>query len=230
MIAFSHSSSARSRSGTTRISSEVSRMRAECVLNLARHVHEHELRAALIRRLLDLREAVRGRRVDPGHQPKIEQQETTIRLPRQQRLDVLIQPVGRAEEQIALQAHALQFLAVLCQDRELLRPAIERRVVFGAVEAEFDGVDPACAERERGAADHHADQEPGNKPPHDDDQRRSRAATGIRSAQAGAPKPPASDRAGRRRGRTAARPARISAHSRESPDRARGLRPKSPRP
>ena len=43
------------------------------------------------------------------------------------RLDVLVKPVGRAEEQIALQRHALNLVAVFGQQRQFARPAIERR-------------------------------------------------------------------------------------------------------
>ncbi len=43
----------------------------------------------------------------------------------EQRLDVLIQPVGRAEEQIALQGHSLYLPAVFGQKSLLLRSAIK---------------------------------------------------------------------------------------------------------
>ncbi len=85
-------------------------------------------------------------------------------------LDVLIQPVGRAEEQIALQRHALDLTAVFGQERQLLRAAIERRAVFRAVEGELDRIYAARAQRKGGAADHHADQDAGDESPIDDQQ------------------------------------------------------------
>ena len=81
-------------------------------------IDQHDPRAVRGGDLLDLREAVRGRRIDPGHQPEIEHQEAAFRLPRQQRLDVLIEPIGRAEKQIALQGHALDLAAVFGQERQ----------------------------------------------------------------------------------------------------------------
>jgi hypothetical protein len=89
---------------------------------------------------------------------------------RQQRLDVLVKPVGRAEEQIALQVQALDFPAMRCQHRLIVARAVQRTAVFRTVKAVFDGVDARGAQREGGAADHDADQDAGDKPPlHDDD-------------------------------------------------------------
>ena len=81
----------------------------------------------------------------------------------EERLHLLVEPVGRAEEDIALQAHALDLVAVRREDGELFGPAVERGAIFGAVEAEFDGVDPAGADGEGGAADDHADQDAGDE-------------------------------------------------------------------
>src|ERR1700688_1467928 len=63
--------------------------------------------------LLDLRKALRCRRIDAGDALKVEDQETTFSLLRKQRLDVLVKPVGRTEEQIALQRDTLNLSAVI---------------------------------------------------------------------------------------------------------------------
>ena len=136
-----------------------------------RQIHQHETRAKLLGRLLDLGEAVHGGGIDAGDELKIEQQEAAVGAVPEQGLDLLIEPVGRAEEQIALQAHALDLVAVRREDFQLLRCAIERGAVLGAVEAELDGIHPARADGEGGAADDHADQHAGDEAPLDDQQR-----------------------------------------------------------
>src|ERR1700677_5058953 len=92
-------------------------------------------------------------------------------MPREQRFDVLIEPIGRSEEQIALQRHTLNLKAVIGQKRLLLRSTIKRRAVFRAVEAELDRVHAAYAERKGRASDHNARQDAGNKTPIDDEER-----------------------------------------------------------
>jgi hypothetical protein len=134
-------------------------------------IDEHETGAELIGRLLDLGEAVHGGGVDPGDQSEIEQQEVAVRVGCEQGLDLLIEPVGRAEEQIALQAHTLDLVAVAREDGELVRSAIQRRAILGAVEAELDGIHAARAYRKRRTADDQADQHACDKSPFDDDQR-----------------------------------------------------------
>ena len=84
---------------------------------------------------------------------------------------MLIEPIGRAEEQIALQRHALNLPAVIGQERQFVRATIERRAVFRAVEIEFDGVDAARAQRKGGATDHDPDQHAGDKARIDDQDR-----------------------------------------------------------
>ena len=83
---------------------------------------------------------------------------------------MLVEPVGRAEEQVALQAQALDLAAMRRQQRQIVARAIQRAAIFRAVEAELDGIDPRRAEREGRAADHDADQDAGDEAPlHDDD-------------------------------------------------------------
>ena len=78
-------------------------------------IGQHDAHAVRGGDLLDLRETMGGRRIDPGDEPEIENQKPAVRLPHQQCLDVLIEPIGRAEEQIALQGHALDLAAVFGQ-------------------------------------------------------------------------------------------------------------------
>ena len=59
-------------------------------------------------------------------------------MPRQQRLDVLIEPVGGTEEQIALQVEALDLAAMRGKHRLVVARAVERTAILRAVEAEFD--------------------------------------------------------------------------------------------
>ena len=118
---------------------------AKGAFQFRRQIDEHDPRSARGRCLLDLRKTVRRRRIDAGDETEIENQKPAVRLRRQQRLDVLIEPIGRTEEQIALQRHALNLPAVSGQQRQLVRPAIERGAVFRSVEIEFDRVNAACA-------------------------------------------------------------------------------------
>ncbi len=62
-------------------------------------------------------------------------------------------------------------MAVIEEGPELLVAAIQRRVILRPIEAEFDCRNPACTERERGAADYNSNQESGDKSPHHNDQR-----------------------------------------------------------
>ena len=146
-----------------------SRLR-NAVRELRRQIDQHETCAELVGGALDLGEAMHGGGIDAGNQAKVEHEEAGIGPLRKQRLHLLIEPVGRAEEQIALQAHALDLAAVVGKDGKFLRSAVERGAVFGAVEAEFDGVHPARADGEGGAADDHADQYAGDKADLDDEQ------------------------------------------------------------
>ena len=77
------------------------------LLRRGRKVHQHRSDAEIERGALDLRKAVGGRQIDAGDQLEVEHQEAAFRMPRQQRLDVLVQPVGGTEEQIALQVQTL---------------------------------------------------------------------------------------------------------------------------
>ena len=67
---------------------------AKGAVQFRREIDQHDPRAAGGGRLLDLRETVGRRRIDAGNEAKIENQKTAIRLRRQQRLDVLIEPIG----------------------------------------------------------------------------------------------------------------------------------------
>src|SRR5262245_9593166 len=86
--------------------------RAEGLFQFGREIDKYYLRLAFGGRLLDLLEAVRGGRINSCDQAKVEYQVATFRVFYQQNLDVLIKPVGRAEEQITLKRHALNFPAV----------------------------------------------------------------------------------------------------------------------
>src|SRR5208282_5243774 len=109
-------------------------------LQFRREVDEDNPGAGFARRLLDLREALRRRGIDAGDAAEIENQEARTRLLREQRLDVLVEPIGRAEEQITVQRHALNLPAVLSQQSLLLPSAIERRAVLCTIETELDRV------------------------------------------------------------------------------------------
>lgn len=76
---------------------------------------------------------------------------------------MLVEPVGRAEEDIALQAHTLDLTAIGGENCELLGPSVQRRAIFRAIEAELDRVHPAGADRKGGAADDDADQNAGDE-------------------------------------------------------------------
>jgi len=89
---------------------------------------------------------------------------------REQTFDMLAQPAGRAKKQITLQTQTLQFMSMFNEGLQLLVGAIERRVILRFIEAEFDRGDPACTERERGAADDNSNQKPGDKSPYHNDQ------------------------------------------------------------
>src|SRR6476469_5586876 len=143
---------------------------AERGAELRRQIHQHQTGADIVGGALDLSEAMHGGGIDAGNQAKVEQEEEGIGPLRKQLLDLLVEAIGRAEEKIALQTHALDLAAVVGKNPQFLRSAIERRTVFGAVEAEFNGVHPARADGEGGAADDHADQYAGDKADLDDEQ------------------------------------------------------------
>ena len=84
-------------------------------------------------------------------------------------VQVLVETVVRAEEQIALQVEALDLAAVRRQHRLVVTRAVQRAAVFGTVEAELDGIDARRAQRKGRATDHHPDQDAGDKTPLQDD-------------------------------------------------------------
>jgi hypothetical protein len=90
-------------------------------------------------------------------------------MPRQQRLDVLIEPVGRTEEQIALQVQPLDLAAMRGKHGLIVARAVQRTAIFRTVKTVFDGVDARGTQRKRRAADHDADQDAGDKAPLQDD-------------------------------------------------------------
>src|SRR5262249_47068196 len=57
-----------------------------------------------------------SRRIYANYQAEIEKKEAAIRLTREQGFDLFVEPVGRAEEQVALQRHALKLFAVRGED------------------------------------------------------------------------------------------------------------------
>jgi hypothetical protein len=71
----------------------------------------------------------------------------------QECLDALVQPVGRAEEQIALQVEALDLGAMRGKQCLILARTVERGAEFSSVEPEFDRLDVRGAQREGRAAD-----------------------------------------------------------------------------
>ena len=96
---------------------------------------------------------------------KSNKQIAAFRVSLQPRFDVLVEPVGRTEEQIALQVQALDLSAMGKQDFLIVPRAVERAAVLRAAETEFDRLDPRRAERKRRAADDDADQDAGDKAP-----------------------------------------------------------------
>jgi hypothetical protein len=137
---------------------------------LRRQIHEHEAGADIVGGALDLSKAMHGGGIDTGNQAIIKYEEAGIGPLRKQLFDLLVEAIGRAEEEVALQAHALDLAAVVGKNSQFLRSTVERGAVFGALEAEFDGVHPAGADGEGGAADDHADQHAGDKADLDDEQ------------------------------------------------------------
>ena len=133
-------------------------------------MHQHQADAAVMGGALDLGETVGRRRIDSGDEFEVEHQKPALRAALQQRLDVLVEPVGRAEEQVTLQVQALDFAAMRRQHRQIAARAIQRAAIFRAIEAVLDGIDSRCAQREGRAADHDTDQDAGDEAPlHDDD-------------------------------------------------------------
>jgi hypothetical protein len=84
-------------------------------------IGEHQRGAVAFGDALDLGEAVGGRRIDARHQLEVEDEIAALGMTAQQRLDVQIEPVGRAEEQIALQVKALDFAAMRRQRTLILK-------------------------------------------------------------------------------------------------------------
>ncbi len=91
--------------------------RSQGLLGRGRQMHQHQSDAAVMGGPLDLGETVGRRGIDAGDQLEVEHQKAAFRMARQQRLDVLVKPVGRAEEQIALQVQALDLAAMRRQHR-----------------------------------------------------------------------------------------------------------------
>src|SRR5262249_40675417 len=75
-----------------------------------------------------------------------------------------------AEEQIALQRHALNLASMGGKERQLVGTAVERGAELRTIEAEFDRVDAADAQGERRAADDDPDQNAGDEAPIDDEE------------------------------------------------------------
>src|SRR5262249_54285777 len=123
-----------------------------------REIDQHEPRADLVRNLLDLRETVHGGGIDPGDEAEVEHKEAAVWLVRKQSFHLFIEPVGGAEEQVALQAHSLDLAAMCGENGELLRSAMERRAVLRPIESEFDCVHAARAHCEGGATDDDPDE------------------------------------------------------------------------
>ena len=92
---------------------------------LGRQIHEHEAGADIIGGALDLSKAMHGGGIDACHQTIVEDEEAGIRPLRKQLLDLLIEAIGRAEEEIALQAHALDLAAVVGENPQFLRSTVE---------------------------------------------------------------------------------------------------------
>lgn len=122
-----------------------------------------------MRAALDLGKAVGSRRIHAGDELEIEQQIAAFRALLQQLLDMLVEPVGGAEEQVALKIETLNLAAMGQQHLLVVARAIQRRAKLGAVKAVLDRLDPRRAERKRRAADDHADQDARNEAPADDD-------------------------------------------------------------
>ena len=107
-------------------------------------MHQDQLDAEVVRAALDLGEAVGGRGIDAGDELEVEQQIAAFRALLQQLLDVLVEPVGGAEEQIALQVQALDVAAMGQQHVLVVARAVERGAIFRAVETVFDRLDRAA--------------------------------------------------------------------------------------
>src|SRR5215475_13776988 len=67
-------------------------------IHFGSQIDQHKPNPGGVGRLLDLRKAIRGRRVDPGDQPEIKNQKTAIVAGCKQSLDMLVQTVGGTEE------------------------------------------------------------------------------------------------------------------------------------
>ena len=72
--------------------------RIECIAELVREIDQHEACANFLGDLLDLSKAVHRRSIDARDQAEIEHEEPAVWLIRKQRLDLLIKPIGGAEE------------------------------------------------------------------------------------------------------------------------------------
>src|SRR6202000_2401768 len=98
---------------------------------------------------LDLGEAVRRRGIDPGDELEVEHQKPALRMLLQQGLDMLVELVGGAEEQVARQVQALYLAAMRFQYGWVVARTVQRAAIFRAVKAVFDGIDARCAKRTR---------------------------------------------------------------------------------
>ena len=101
-------------------------------------MHQDQLDAEVMRAALDLGEAVGGRGVDAGDELEVEQQITALRALLEQLFDVLVEPVGGAEEQIALEIEAPDLAAMRQQHVLVVARAVERGAVLRAVETVLD--------------------------------------------------------------------------------------------
>src|SRR6202140_5035430 len=147
--------------------------RSQRLLGGGWQMHQHKPDAEIVGGPLDLVETVGGGGIDAGDELEVEHQEAALGVARDQRLDVLVEPVGRAEEQIALQVEALDLAPMRRQHRLVVARAVQQTAIFRAVETVFDGIYARGAQRECRAADHDADQDAGDEAPlHDDDDNR----------------------------------------------------------
>src|SRR6516162_7323655 len=95
-----------------------------------------------------------GRRIDPCYQSEVENQKKAVGFVCEQPLDVLIKLICGAKKEIALQAHSLNFPALLIEHRQVGRTSIKRAAVVSSIKAELDRTHAACVQGKGGAADH----------------------------------------------------------------------------
>jgi hypothetical protein len=68
--------------------------RSQDLFGRRRKMDQHQMDAAIMGGALDLGETVRRRGIDTGHELEVEHQKPALRMLLQQRLDVLVEPVG----------------------------------------------------------------------------------------------------------------------------------------